>query len=59
MKSTRSLPPRWRVERAGSPGAWLPGWFVRSPDGLTSYHCPTWANALDIAMVNLELEVCS
>lgn len=51
---------KWRVERAGSPGHYLPGWIVRSgEDGL---HVDTWDQAMVIATrypAEILVEACS
>ena len=39
---------RWRVERAGSPGHWIPGWIATDRNGLgASFN--TWEEAYNMA----------
>lgn len=35
---------RWKVERAGSPDHWLPGWITYDPSG-SGASFPSWAEA--------------
>lgn len=52
---TRSTP-KWIVQRAGSPGHWLPGWFALGPDGRGAWF-PTHAEALDLALRSVARDV--
>jgi hypothetical protein len=49
---------RWRVQRAGEPGAWLPGWFAVAPAGEdTAAWFPTHAEAFVFALGRVSAKV--
>lgn len=40
---------RWTVQRAGAPGAYMPGWFAADPANERSAWFQTWTEAMAFA----------